>query len=118
MKFTMKKTILILALTLLTMSASAQSDSLEIQKIRNIENNLSKFYQKNRFSQVFTVAGAVCVLASFAEKTAEKKKTLLYVGSGLGLVGYVIYLDSFNELNFKKVQSVKRKPKPVIDPWY
>lgn len=110
----MKKKLFIVALALLTFNASAQSDSLELQKVRNIELRLQKFYVKNRTSQLLYIASAACIVAGAVSKDAEKQKTLTYIGAGIGLVGFIVYFDSYSALNFKP----RRKIAHITDPWY
>jgi hypothetical protein len=79
-------------------------DTAQILRIDNIEKNLSAYYAYNRRSHtlLFLSMGMSLVgilLSNSQDNTASGVITL--AGGFVGLVGTVVYLDSFKFLNFK-----------------
>jgi len=79
-------------------------DTAQIVRIDNIEKSLSAFYTYNRRSHTLLFLGmgmsvAGILLANGQNNTASGVITL--AGGVVGLIGTVIYLDSFKFLNFK-----------------
>jgi len=89
-------------------------DTAQIARIENIEKNLSAFYTYNRryhsllfISLGVSVAG---ILLSSGNTNNEKASVVLpIVGSVIGLIGTVIYFDSYKFLNFKPKRREIRK---------
>jgi hypothetical protein len=80
-------------------------DSIQTARIEDIEKRLSAFYTYNRRSHTIlylslgiSTAGVLIASGNSYSKVAP---IMLYIGSFVGLVGTVIYLDSYKFLNFK-----------------
>ena len=79
-------------------------DTAQIARIDNIEKNLSAFYTYNRRSHslLFISLGVSITGLLLSNGTGDKASSILPIAGGIiGLIGTVIYLDSYKFLNFK-----------------
>lgn len=90
--------------TPITSVVTQKIDTAQILRIDNIEKNLSAFYTYNRrshnllyLSLGMSIAGIL--LVNGQNNTASGVITI--AGGVVGIIGTVIYLDSFKFLNFK-----------------
>ncbi len=103
----MKNLILFLLVFLsLTINAQTQKiDSVQSEKIQNIEDRLTSFHNSNRNSQFLIIAGSVISIAGtlfYKPQKATDINPFPIIGGGLGLIGGLIYLDSFKFLNMNR----------------
>ncbi len=95
-----------------------ESDSVQNLQMADFGNRIQQFYTKNRMSQAIILAGSIVGIAgSFLyTPTDGSVNPFPAVGGVMGLVGGVVYLDSFKYLNLKNTK--KRKLKKSIDDFY
>jgi len=87
-------------------------DTVQIERINNIEKKLSAFYTYNRRSHtlLFTSLGMSIVGIILSKGKSNGTAAIIpLAGSVVGLVGTAIYLDSYKFLNFKPRRSEIRK---------
>lgn len=91
-----------------------QVDVVQIARIDNIEKSLTAFYRYNRRSHslLFLSVGlsVVGILVTNTNGYNSKSSILPVAGTVVGLIGTVIYLDSFKFLNFKTKRRELRQP--------
>ncbi len=95
-----------------------ESDSVQNLQMADFGNRIQQFYTKNRVSQALILAGSIVGIAgSFLYTPTDGSiNPFPAVGGAIGLVGGVVYLDSFKYLNLKNTK--KRKLKKAIDDFY
>lgn len=95
-----------------------ESDSVQNLQMADFGNRIQQFYTKNRMSQAIILAGSIVGIAgSFLyTPTDGSVNPFPAIGGVMGLVGGVVYLDSFKYLNLKNTK--KRKIKKAIDDFY
>ena len=80
-------------------------DSVQIERINNIEKNLSAFYTYNRryHSLVYLSVGMSLAGILIANGQSDNRiaGVTMIAGGVVSLIGTVIYLDSYKFLNFK-----------------
>jgi hypothetical protein len=80
-------------------------DSVQLDRLIKIENNLTSFHHANRTSQFFIIAGSALTVASvvFYNPYSSSQTNILPILGGISsLVGGIIYLDSYKYLNINK----------------
>lgn len=85
-------------------------DTMQCNETKNIENRLTSFYKANRNSQFMIIAGSVISIAgAFLYQPGQNQiNPFPIVGGVCGLVGGVIYFDSFKYLNMNKKPRIKK----------
>lgn len=86
-------------------------DSVNSNEIENIKNNLDHFYWQNKKSHIFIGVGlAFYGLAMLsAVNNLENVKTFSIISASSGLLGTVIYLDSYKWLKRDRKKKLKNK---------
>lgn len=106
----------VLMFLLVSLFSKAQSDSVKslvvqrvdqvsLNRIEEIETNLTKFHNANRTSQILLFVGSALTVGSalFNLSNPDSPSTTLPIIGGLtSIVGGVFYLDSYKYLNFSK----------------
>ncbi|HEY6915921.1 MAG TPA: hypothetical protein VI413_14685 [Paludibacter sp.] len=78
-------------------------DSVQMDRLITIENNLTSFHHANRTSQFFIFAGsALTVTGALLSSSSSEPNVLPLFGVISSLIGGVIYLDSYKYLNINK----------------
>lgn len=79
-------------------------DTVQIVRINDIEKRLSAFYTYNRRSHSFlflSLGMSVAGILLASDHSNSATAIIPLAGSVVGLIGTVIYLDSYKFLNFK-----------------
>ena len=88
-------------------------DTIHSHEIINIKDRLTAFSSANGNSQFLLLTGAVITVAGIFLYKPEKVTDINpfpIIGGGFGLIGAILYIDSFRFLNMNK-KFKKAKPK-------
>jgi hypothetical protein len=82
-------------------------DSVQLDRLIKIENNLTSFHHANRTSQFFIFAGSALTVASivFYNPYSSSQMNILPILGGISSLGGIIYLDSYKYLNINKTKN-------------
>lgn len=111
----MKKLILIIIILFGSITVNAQSDttSLLLKRVENLESythrldlNLETFKERRNSALVLTGLGII-IQSIYLSQPNTSPKNLVYIGSGLMIIGGTLWIDSFKWVSYRK------KPKPL-----
>lgn len=94
-------------------------DSVQMDRLIQIEDNLTSFHHANRTSQLFIFAGSALTVAGVILSSSSSEPNVLPLFGGISsIIGGAIYLDSYKYLNINKNKNRKKKVTSIKNDFY